>query len=268
LHTRTTIEQAKGILMGTRGCPAEEALQILVRAAQRENRKLREISEEMVVESGRRTPAVKTAPYAVRSKTASAMTTRECGSGLTPSAGHAQGVDGIITRLIRGSTRSLPDDLATLVADATRRGGFHEASILLVDLEQRVLTPLPPVRGQLGVQEIDSSIAGRAFQLERPVVVPNGESFTMWIPLVDGSERLGVLYLCSPTMSDEILARCQDLTGLVAELVVSKNQYGDVLTVARRTQDMLLAAELRWAMLPPLTFTGEHVGIACVLEPA
>ncbi len=48
LHTRTTIEQAKGILMGTRGCPAEEALEILVRAAQRENRKLREISEEMV----------------------------------------------------------------------------------------------------------------------------------------------------------------------------------------------------------------------------
>jgi serine phosphatase RsbU (regulator of sigma subunit) len=31
---------------------------------------------------------------------------------------------------------------------------------------------------------------------------------------------------------------------------------------------MTLAAELRWGMLPPLTFTGEHVGIACVLEPA
>ncbi len=31
---------------------------------------------------------------------------------------------------------------------------------------------------------------------------------------------------------------------------------------------MTLAAELRWSQLPPLTFTGETVGIACVLEPA
>jgi serine phosphatase RsbU (regulator of sigma subunit) len=31
---------------------------------------------------------------------------------------------------------------------------------------------------------------------------------------------------------------------------------------------MTLAAELRWAMLPPLTFTSEAVSVACVLEPA
>ncbi len=48
MKSRATIEQAKGILMGARRCGAEEAFQILVRASQRENRKLREIAEQIV----------------------------------------------------------------------------------------------------------------------------------------------------------------------------------------------------------------------------
>ena len=77
-----------------------------------------------------------------------------------------------------------------------------------------------------------------------------------------------MLYLRSPAVSDTVLAHCEGLADLVAELIVSKAQYGDIVTVARRGQDMTLSAKLRWAMLPPLTFTGEHVGIACQLEPA
>ena len=45
---RATIEQAKGILMGAQRCGADEAFQLLVRASQRENRKLREIAGEVV----------------------------------------------------------------------------------------------------------------------------------------------------------------------------------------------------------------------------
>jgi GAF domain-containing protein len=48
MKSRATIEQAKGILMGAQRCTAEEAFQILVRASQRENRKLREIAEGLV----------------------------------------------------------------------------------------------------------------------------------------------------------------------------------------------------------------------------
>ena len=74
--------------------------------------------------------------------------------------------------------------------------------------------------------------------------------------------------LRSPATSDELLQRLEDLAGLVSELIVSKTQYGDALVMARRHQPMTLAAELRWAMLPPTTFSGERVGLACVLEPA
>jgi GAF domain-containing protein len=48
MKSRATIEQAKGILMGAQRCSADEAFQILVRASQRENRKLREMAAEIV----------------------------------------------------------------------------------------------------------------------------------------------------------------------------------------------------------------------------
>jgi GAF domain-containing protein len=51
MQSRATIEQAKGILMGAQRCGADEAFQILVRASQRENRKLRRIAEEIVAKT-------------------------------------------------------------------------------------------------------------------------------------------------------------------------------------------------------------------------
>jgi GAF domain-containing protein len=48
MRTRSTIDQAIGLLMATGGRTPEEAFQLLVRASQRENRRLREIAEEVV----------------------------------------------------------------------------------------------------------------------------------------------------------------------------------------------------------------------------
>lgn len=48
LDSRATIEQAKGILMASRGLTAEQAFETLVAASQRENRKLRDIAVTVV----------------------------------------------------------------------------------------------------------------------------------------------------------------------------------------------------------------------------
>ena len=55
MASRATIEQAKGIIMAHKHCSPDEAFQVLVRASQRENRKLREIAELIVAhnEKGR-----------------------------------------------------------------------------------------------------------------------------------------------------------------------------------------------------------------------
>ncbi len=46
--SRAGIEQAKGVLMAQSGVSSDEAFELLKRASQRENRKLREVAEEIV----------------------------------------------------------------------------------------------------------------------------------------------------------------------------------------------------------------------------
>jgi AmiR/NasT family two-component response regulator len=48
LASRAIIEQAKGIVMATSGCDADEAFRILVQQSQHQNRKLREVAAELV----------------------------------------------------------------------------------------------------------------------------------------------------------------------------------------------------------------------------
>ena len=48
MQSRAVIEQAKGILMGQRGCTAQEAFDVMVRMSQDENRKLRDVAQSLV----------------------------------------------------------------------------------------------------------------------------------------------------------------------------------------------------------------------------
>ncbi|HUQ62598.1 MAG TPA: ANTAR domain-containing protein [Acidimicrobiales bacterium] len=48
LTTRDVIGQAKGILMVRQSCSADEAIDVLRRASQRANRKLRDIAQDLV----------------------------------------------------------------------------------------------------------------------------------------------------------------------------------------------------------------------------
>jgi GAF domain-containing protein len=57
LESRAVIEQAKGILMGREGITADQAFEVLVRASQRENRKLRELAADIVARAEGRNQA-------------------------------------------------------------------------------------------------------------------------------------------------------------------------------------------------------------------
>jgi serine phosphatase RsbU (regulator of sigma subunit) len=68
--------------------------------------------------------------------------------------------------------------------------------------------------------------------------------------------------------NDLTRSRAMHMASITAALVVSKSAYGDNLVLTRRLRDMDLAAEMRWSMLPPLTFTNDRVAVAGMLEPA
>jgi len=189
------------------------------------------------------------------------------------------------------------DDLPHEVAAVARRLGAVDAVVYLVDLQQQVLVPhvevpdIDPNRNHAGLS-VASTVAGRVFQHQEPVVrdEPGGTS-KVWLPLVNGTERLGVMSLeldaeafaasvshvdvTDPDRDDptglarvSLARRWTFFVDLVAELLMSKTQYGDSLVRLRRSAPMGLAAEIQWGLLPPLTFTDGRVSLAAALEPA
>lgn len=54
MRTRAVIEQAKGIVMATRACCADDAFDVLVAQSQHENRKLHEVAADLVASQHRR----------------------------------------------------------------------------------------------------------------------------------------------------------------------------------------------------------------------
>src|SRR3954466_8282822 len=124
-----------------------------------------------------------------------------------------------------------------MVAAHARSMGAREIVLYLADYEQATLVPLPgagvPERQELA---IEATLAGRAFRrVEVVTSSATGGSHRLWLPLLDGVERLGVVELVLPAepdadLQDDLLA----LISLVAELVVTKDAYGDVFTRARR----------------------------------
>jgi serine phosphatase RsbU (regulator of sigma subunit) len=94
----------------------------------------------------------------------------------------------------------------------------------------------------------------------------------LWVPLIDGAERLGVCRVVLPAhmnSTDPVLAEhCLAVSALVAHLLASKIVQGDELAVARRSRPMSVAGELLWQLLPPLTVGGRGLALAAVLEPA
>ena len=175
-----------------------------------------------------------------------------------------------------------PHELPRFVAHAAVALGALETMIHLVDLQQVSLTPFPgpPTAGastRPAPLSIDSTIAGRAYQHDEVIVQPGpdaGSPVTVWLPLRDGADRLGVLSVAvaddaAVAEPDSRLSRLlRRLAAIVSDLVALRTQYGDSIVAATRSTEVGLAAEIQWGLLPPLTFESPHVAIAGLLEPA
>ena len=170
-----------------------------------------------------------------------------------------------LVSLITASTAMRPDDLGGHVVRAGELLGGRDVAVLLVDLEQVVLRS---ITGDGREERVSVSPAGDAFRSESFATEPAAGGVRLWVPILDSAERVGVVGAVVPDASAEIRRQWAVLGGLVGELVVTKTRYGDALAVARRTRPVTLAAELRWNLLPPLTFTSPDIVVAGMLEPA
>jgi serine phosphatase RsbU (regulator of sigma subunit) len=112
-------------------------------------------------------------------------------------------------------------------------------------------------------------MAGRAFQLQEVVTAESDAGWTVWSPVRERAERIGVLEVSFERLPTDAGALCEDLGRLVGHLIRTADQYTDAVELCRRRQPMSLAAEVQWhLLLPPLAFGSPDVAVAGILEPA
>jgi serine phosphatase RsbU (regulator of sigma subunit) len=170
--------------------------------------------------------------------------------------------------MVAASHLSGPDALSEVVRLVSERAGLRDARLYLTDLEQQVLRRLDPTQHDIDDIDIDGTEAGLCYQLEQLREQHIGGAIRLWLPLLDGVERLGVMSAEVDDATPEIRWIAEQLSALVAEIVVSKNQFGDSIHLARRRQPLTLSSELRWSLLPPLSSTGTHAVVAANMAPA
>ncbi|MEV4016871.1 hypothetical protein AB0J35_40895 [Nonomuraea angiospora] len=138
--------------------------------------------------------------------------------------------------LLLDRARLMPPQLiAPLIAEEVARVGGRDVSILLQDYAQELLVPLPGRKLHVGRPEpMADSPAGRAFLHAEVVEVPQAGGVRMYLPLLDGSDQVGVMALTLDAVTDDDRRLLRRLAGLVADMLVTKNSYTDQFFLARR----------------------------------
>ena len=188
---------------------------------------------------------------------------------MPPSEGPSHG-EVVIGSLLEQSHRMAPDDVAPTVVRHLASLGMADAAIFLVDLDQRLLVPVErSVDPSAESLDIEDTLPGKVFRTQEVLHEPAATTGTrLWLPLIDGADRVGVLGVTVAAVDELTVDRARHMASITADLVVAKSAFGDHLVLTRRRRQTDLAAEMRWSMLPPLTFTNDRVGIAGMLEPA
>src|SRR6187402_106057 len=97
-----------------------------------------------------------------------------------------------VRRLLDLRYRSRPEDLPPALAEVAPLLDAVSVTVLLVDYEQLSLWPLHGTPGALEPRMVDGTLAGVSFCTAEAT----SEATCLWLPLLHGAERLGVLEVC------------------------------------------------------------------------
>ena len=178
----------------------------------------------------------------------------------------ASSSDGLLTSLLGALYAVPPDDLRTVVDLAGAALGATSARMLVADYALTSLRELGDRGPNCPFQLIEGTIAGRCFASNEVVIAADPPM--AYLPMTDGSERLGVLELTHPSWSEEHAAAAEAVVQVLVLLMISKRRYTDIVHQTRRAKPLSVAAEMQWALLPPLACSTEHVSASGILEPA
>lgn len=162
---------------------------------------------------------------------------------------------------------AVPDVVLRIAGDF----GATDVVVYLVDFAQTTLEPLPDRSTHAEVpksEDVGTTMAGRAFADQRPSSVERPEGLRLWVPIVEGSDRTGVLAVTIPEGTDDVIRACEELGRFAGYLIAAQARTTDVYNLHRRRRSLSLAASMQWDLLPPLVLRTEQMTVAALLEPA
>jgi hypothetical protein len=177
---------------------------------------------------------------------------------------------GPVVELLDRSGVASPSDFAAIVADVARSWAARDVVVYLTDYERLHLVPVPsPDAADRADLSVEGSLAGRCFRTASPTSRqdPDGSAVRLWLPLVNGATRLGVLEVVLEASQDIAFAGWRHLARAVADLVVVRGLYGDIFEFVRRRRPMTLASQVQWQLAPPMAFDNGRIAVAGAFEP-
>jgi Stage II sporulation protein E (SpoIIE) len=177
-----------------------------------------------------------------------------------------------LLELLDAAGSAPPERIPALVATAGRLLGT-EMVVHLIDHEQHCLVRLPTTGSTRRTrQSLDSTMAGRAFRTQTILSSDREDRARLWVPVVDGADRVGVLEVQLPSAAEvydpALRQHCQWLASLLGHVLAAMNAYGDELERFRRSRPLAPSSELIWQQLPPLTAGTDAFVLAGMLEPS
>jgi hypothetical protein len=184
------------------------------------------------------------------------------------------GTAAMFQEVLRRSHLGSAQDLGGVLAEEVRAIGADALVLYVVDYEQKGLVPTasPHAAGR-EVQSIQGTMAGRAFATSSIVEVEldGGHGRRLWLPLLDGTERLGAMEItflgAEQPLPETTVTVCERYAHLGAILIATKSMYSDFFELARRQRPMTMASELLWELVPPLVLAADDFVLAALLEP-
>lgn len=175
---------------------------------------------------------------------------------------------GSALRRARGSS---PAAIGQILATAGAELGARDVVVYLVDFGQSVLEPLPDVSTHAEVpksEEVATTMAGRAFVDQAVVTAERADGLRVWAPILEGSDRTGVVAITLPDADESRVRGCEELGLLAGYLIAAQARCTDVYNLYRRRHSMSLAASMQWDVLPPLVLKAGSIAVAGLVEPA
>jgi len=172
---------------------------------------------------------------------------------------------------LRNARVAGPAAIPEILAATAAGFGATDVVVSLVDFGQTTLEPLPDHADHdeaPRTEEIVGTMAGRAFTDQQPVTATRDDGIRVWVPVLEGSDRTGVIAVTLPSADDGVVQACEELGLLAGYLIAAQARCTDLYDLHRRRESMSLAASMQWDLLPPLVLKAGPMSVAGLVEPA